>query len=147
MPDYFDVHAHVNFAAFDADRPEVLKHTLENRVWMMNVGTQKDTSTKAVELAESFAEGVYAAVAVHPIHTGKSYHDEDELGEGGKEFTSRGEAFDYDFYKKLALHPKVRAIGECGLDYYRIENQESGIRNQHDRVCYRVWFIPFLWYW
>ncbi len=119
-PRYVDIHSHLNFAAFDSDRADVLARTLGAGVWMMNVGTQKDTALKAVELAESVPEGVYAAVALHPIHTGKSHHDEDELGGAGA-FTSRGETFDYEYYKKLALRPKVRAIGECGLDYFRLE--------------------------
>lgn len=92
---------------------------------MVNVGTQKDTSQKAITLAEKYPEGVYATVGLHPIHTDKSFHDKEELGSGGEEFTSRGEVFDYDGYKKLALHPKVVAIGECGLDYYRINDADS----------------------
>lgn len=131
---YIDIHSHLNFAAFDTDREEVMARAREAGVAMINVGTQKDTSASAVVLAEKYPDGVYAAVGLHPIHTAKSFHDEEELGEGGKEFTSRGEVFDYDYYKKLALHPKVVAIGECGLDYYRIENgkekQEEIFRKQ-----------------
>ncbi|TSC57396.1 MAG: TatD DNase family protein, partial [Parcubacteria group bacterium Greene0416_79] len=93
------------------------------------VGTQQDTSRKAVELAEQYPEGVYATVGLHPIHTAKSFHDAKELGEGGKEFTSRGEVFDPTFYKNLAAHPKVVAIGECGLDYFR-ESEDAGFRIQ-----------------
>ena len=128
---FFDVHSHPNFADFDNDRDEVVRRALKNGVWLNVVGTQKDTSRAAVELAEKY-EGVFATVGLHPIHTGKSFHDKNELGEGGKEFTSRGEEFDYDFYKKLADNPKVAAIGECGLDYFRDtnKNQEEVFRKQ-----------------
>ncbi len=133
---YIDIHSHVNFAAFEKDREEVIKRARAAGVAMINVGTQKDTSASAVALAERYQEGVYAAVGLHPIHTAKSFHDEEELGTGGKEFTSRGEQFDYDFYKKLALHPKVVAIGECGLDRFRslevekFKAQEEAFRKQ-----------------
>lgn len=118
-PKYIDIHSHVNFKAFDEDRDEVIKRALDNDTWVINVGTQADTSKKAVEMANQYKEGVYAIVGLHPIHTGASYHDEKELGEGGKEFTSRGEAFDKEFYRELLRNPKVVGIGECGLDYYR----------------------------
>lgn len=118
-PRYFDAHGHPNFAAFDRDRGEAIKRALDAGVFVTAVGTQADTSRQAVMLAEKYPEGVYAAVGLHPIHTAKSFHDEKELGEGGREFTSRGEAFRYEVYRDLALHKKVVAIGECGLDYYR----------------------------
>lgn len=126
---FFDAHSHPNFAAFEGDREEVVKRALEAGVFMNVVGTQKDTSRDAVELAEKY-EGVFATVGLHPIHTGKSFHDKKEIGEGGQEFTSRGEEFDYDYYKKFAMHPKVVAIGECGLDYYRIEYGVLGIEEK-----------------
>lgn len=116
---YVDVHTHVHFEAFAVDREEVLRRAREAGVAMITVGTQKDTSRAAVELARA-SEDVFAAVGLHPIHTSASFHDEAELGAGGKEFTSRGEVFDYDAYKSLAEDPKVVAIGECGLDYYRL---------------------------
>lgn len=134
-PKYIDIHSHVNFTAFDHDRDEVIKRALDNKTWVINVGTQIDTSKNAVELAEKYDEGVYAIIGLHPIHTGASYHDEQELGEGGKEFTSRGESFDKDLYRKLLANKKVVAIGECGLDYYRcteesIEKQKKAFIEQ-----------------
>jgi len=131
LPKFFDIHSHPNFAAFDGDRDETIKRSLESGVFVNVVGTQKDTSKSALELAEKY-EGVYATVGLHPIHTGKSFHDKDEIGEGGQEFTSRGESFDYDYYKKLAIHPKVVAIGECGLDYFRIEYQVLSIKEKQE---------------
>ncbi len=120
-PQLIDAHAHVNFSAFDADREETVKRALDAGIWLINVGTQQDTSKSAVELAEKYDEGVYAIVGLHPVHTDKSYHDQAELGEGSQSFTSRGEIFDATYYEKLANHPKVVGIGECGLDYFRLE--------------------------
>ena len=118
---YVDIHTHVNLAAYDEDRDAVAAHTLAEGVAYINVGTQRDTSARAVELAQD-REGVYAAVGLHPVHTTKSYHDPQELG-GGTAFTSRGEDFDSAYYRALASDPKVVAIGECGFDYYRVEKE------------------------
>lgn len=123
MPKYIDIHSHVNFKAFDEDRDAVIKRALENDTWVINVGTQIDTSKKAVDMAHEYEEGVYAIIGLHPIHTGASYHDEKELGEGGVEFTSRGEIFNKDAYRELLKDPKVVGIGECGLDYYRCDKE------------------------
>ncbi|MBI2453989.1 MAG: TatD family hydrolase [Parcubacteria group bacterium] len=118
-PKLIDAHTHVQFAAYQDDVDEVIKRSLAAGIWLVNVGTQLDTSRDAIALAEKHPEGVYATVGLHPIHTDKSFHDKQELGEEGGEFTSRGEVFNYEAYKQLAQHPKVVAIGECGLDYYR----------------------------
>lgn len=126
---YFDAHTHVNFVAYQDDREETILRSKEQGVGMNVVGTQLDTSRSAVELAETH-EHVYATIGLHPIHTSKSYHDEKELGEGGKEFTSRGEAFDAAAYEKLGLSKKVIAVGECGLDYYRLDEQTKEVQKE-----------------
>ena len=120
-PKYIDIHTHVNFKAFDEDREAVIQRALDNNTWMINVGTQVDTSRSAVELAHKYTEGVYAIIGLHPIHTDASFHDEQELGGEGKEFTSRGEEFNKDSYRELLKDPKVVALGECGLDYYHLD--------------------------
>jgi len=132
---YIDVHTHVQFAAYDNDRNEVIERALENGVAMVNVGTQKDTSHKAIELAKRH-ENLWATVGLHPIHTSKSFHDEQELGAARLDpaslsrsevsgFWSRREEFDYDYYKNLAQDSKVVAIGECGLDYAAFVRERS----------------------
>ncbi len=118
---YIDIHAHLNFSAYNGDREEVIKRTKEADISVINVGTQFDTSQEAVELARD-NENFYATVGLHPIHSSKSHHDKAELGENGKEFVSRGEIFDKGKYRKLASDDKVVAIGECGMDYYRLES-------------------------
>lgn len=121
IPRLLDVHTHVQFHAFKEDADLVVERALTAGVWMINVGTQADTSQAAIAMAEKYPEGVYATVGLHPIHTDKSFHDQKEFGGEGEAFTSRGEEFNFAEYKKLAEHPKVVGIGECGLDYYRLE--------------------------
>jgi len=130
---FFDTHAHLNFAAFVRDRDRVIKKCLKEKVWLINVGTNFFTSQKAIEIAQNYREGVYAAVGLHPINldTGliKQKFDSDEFEEN-KESPFEKE-FDYEKYKKLALSnfqdenlggraqsKRVVAIGEIGLDYY-----------------------------
>ncbi len=127
MMKYFDAHTHVNFIAYKDDRDEVIQRALDVGVGMNVVGTQLDTSREAVALAEAH-DHIYATIGLHPVHTAKSYHDEKELGEGGKEFTSRGEQFDTAAYEALAQSPRVIAIGECGLDYYRVEEDTKDVQ-------------------
>jgi TatD DNase family protein len=115
---YFDTHAHLNFAAFVKDRDRVIRKCLKDDIWLINVGTNLFTSQKAVEIAQKYDEGVYAAVGLHPINldTGliKMKVDEDE----DEQDSPFEQEFDYEKYKKLAQEEKVVAIGEIGLDYY-----------------------------
>lgn len=132
---YFDIHTHVNLVAFTDDKADVITRARDGGVALINVGTQFDTSKSAVELARKYDSGVYATVGLHPIHTSKSFHDTQEFGLEGKEFTSRGEQFDSVAYAELARDKNVVAIGECGLDYYRVsedtkEKQFIAFRSQ-----------------
>jgi TatD DNase family protein len=123
MAKYIDIHSHVNFKAFDEDRDAVIRRALDNDTLVINIGTQFDTSKKAVEMTRDY-EGVYATIGLHPIHTSASYHDEAEIGvedAEGKAFRSHGEIFDKEKYKELVNMGKVVGIGECGLDYYHME--------------------------
>ncbi len=134
---YIDIHAHLNFVAYDADRDEVVKRASEAGVAVINVGTQIDTSRAAIELTEKY-DNMWAIVGLHPVHCSKSFHDEQELGpafanasvgKGG--FVSRGEVFDRVAYKKLLEHPKVVGLGECGLDYYRLEEGTKEVQKKN----------------
>jgi TatD DNase family protein len=124
---YFDAHTHVNFVAYKNDREATIQRAKDAEVGMNVVGTQFDTSKEAVALSEKY-DNVYATIGLHPIHTSKSYHDEKELGAGGKEFTSRGEVFDMSAYTELGKSPRVIAVGECGLDYYRVDKSTKDIQ-------------------
>lgn len=119
-----DTHAHINFNAFGDDADEVLQRAFENDIWMIMPGSQYTTSKRAVEIAEQYEEGVYAAVGIHPIHLDKRRVDVQEVQSTEEPeqpwmlFDTRAEDFDYEKYKELAQSKKVVAIGEVGLDYY-----------------------------
>lgn len=118
---YIDTHAHVNLSAFNDDRDEVLERTLASDVAHINIGTKQSTSAAAVAIADVHPD-VWAIVGLHPIQTSSGAHDEDEVGEGGAPFVSKGEVFDSNFYRDLARSSKkVVGIGECGFDYYHCD--------------------------
>jgi TatD DNase family protein len=112
-----DTHSHVQFNAFKEDSDEVIKRTLAENIWMINVGTKYETSANAFELAQKYPEGVFAAIGLHPIYAAaefvKTKTDPDE-----GEFLIHEQEFDKEKYKALAQSKKVVAIGEIGLDYY-----------------------------
>jgi TatD DNase family protein len=112
-----DTHAHVNFSAFKDDADEVIRRALASDTWMILVGSEVKTSKRALEYANRYEKGVYAAVGLHPMHT----HAQKATGED-YDFTTREESFSYDVYEKLAQFKKVVAIGEIGLDYYQIDS-------------------------
>lgn len=96
-----DSHCHLDFPHFDEDRDEVLARAIEVGVAaIINPGTDLESSRRAVALSERY-NNVYAAVGIHPHDASTlDHHTLSEL-------------------RQLASHPKVVAIGEVGLDYYR----------------------------
>ena len=109
----FDTHAHYDADAFDADRMEVLSSMPGQGVELiLNPGCDLKSSQTAVELAERFPF-VYAAVGVHP----------EECADWDAEH-------DIPVLEALAQNPKVRAIGEIGLDYHWQENPPRELQQQ-----------------
>ncbi len=120
---FFDSHTHLNLAAFDKDREKIIKKTLEQGVFVINIGTCYETSKKAVEIAQQY-KNCWATVGLHPSHTIPMKIDKSELLINTKENISEAEVFNKKFELLLKEpfdfaqdRPKVVAIGECGLDY------------------------------
>ncbi len=115
---FIDTHCHLNFHQFDADRELVVQRAVDAGVGIIiNPAVDLATSRQAIALAERYP-GVYAQVGVHPNDAADfSAATVAELAE-------------------LALHPKVVAIGEIGLDYYwqRVphEQQQAAFEAQLD---------------
>ena len=98
---FIDSHAHIQLLQFNRDRDAVLKRAYEAAVSnILVIGFNMETSLGAVELAEAHTH-IYATVGMHP-------HDAKDLTPDGLKAL-----------RELAEHPKVIALGEMGLDYYR----------------------------
>lgn len=102
---YFDAHCHIQFPPYDADQGAVITAMQDAQVGGLVVGVDYDSSKKAIALAEHH-EHLWASAGLHPNDTPE-------------------ETFDMDAMRSLAAHPKVVAIGECGLDNYRPADPES----------------------
>lgn len=96
---YVDAHCHLQFEHYAHDREAILERMREEGVAAVVVGCDFESSGKAVALAEKH-EYLFASVGLHPNHA--------------------AESFDEAAYRAFAAHPKVVAIGECGLDYFRM---------------------------
>ncbi len=108
----FDTHAHYDSNAFNGDRMELLASMPERGVdLILNPGCDVESSRQAVELSERFPF-VYAAAGIHPSDC-----------EGWNEDT-------LDELRALAARPKVKAVGEIGLDYYWKENPPPEFQKQ-----------------
>lgn len=101
MPDYFDIHSHVTDTQYDTDREAVLARLTDTNTYTITVGTDFELSQSAVELAHTHAN-VFACIGVHPVD-------------------NPTRKFEVEKFESLVSHPKVVAIGECGLDYFRFE--------------------------
>jgi len=96
-----DTHCHLDDPKFNSDRDEVIKRAADAGIgYIINVGSDLDNSKNAIAIAQKYPN-VYATVGLHP-------HDASSLDD--KSFSE---------FKKLSKSPKVVAIGEIGLDYYR----------------------------
>lgn len=110
MPKFVDIHSHLNFPEYDADRDAVILRMKDAGVWTITVGTNLETSRSAVALAERDpSAGIFACIGVHPVDDPAVVWDEKMTQE----------------FETLARHPRVVAIGECGLDYFRLDKDPA----------------------
>ena len=103
---YFDIHSHLNISPLMENTDELIQNLKEKGIGTITVGVDYTTSAHAVKLAEENPDILWATVGQHP-------NDNTE------------EIFDYEKYLELAKSDKVVAIGECGLDYFRLRGSDE----------------------
>jgi len=99
-----DTHCHLDDERYNDDITEVIERAKSQGVERFIIpGADPKTLQRAVELSETYDE-IYFAVGVHP-YDAKNYNRK--------------------FLEPFVTHPKCVAIGECGLDYFRLKNAKK----------------------
>lgn len=118
-----DTHCHLDDSRYNEDLQEVLDNAKGAGVEKYIIpGADSKTLQRAVEIAEEF-EDVYFAVGVHPYDI---------------------EGYDRSYLAQYVHHPKCVAIGECGLDYFRLPKGEESIA-QEKEAQKEVFIDQILW--
>jgi len=118
-----DTHCHLDDSRYIEDLDDVIARAQERSVEKYIIpGADPKTLERARQLSEKYAS-VYFAVGVHP-YDAKNY--------------------DRDFLAPYASHPKCVAIGECGLDYYRLPELQSDI-DAEKKMQKEVFIDQILW--
>ncbi len=103
-----DTHAHLDFEQFDNDREDAIKRFFsEGGQAILNIGVNEERSEKTLEITESYSN-IFASLGFHPSECQNVDLEKVEK-----------------YLKKKCLHPKVRAIGEIGLDYFHINQEDN----------------------
>lgn len=132
-----DGHTHIHFPAYDKDREEVLSRAKAAGVKMICVGTQAASSEAAVELAKKYPGEIWATAGFHPNHFASAWHHDKKEQEKAER-----EEFDAKRLRTIAENPEVVAIGEFGLDYYRLS--ASSVKRQEEKENQQEAFISQL---
>jgi TatD DNase family protein len=104
-PQFFDIHSHLNFPDYGSELPDVIQRLKDTNTHTITVGTDFESSKKAVELAQD-NENIYACIGIHPVDDANQEWDEES-------------------FESLVRHPKVVAVGECGLDFFHADKEKD----------------------
>jgi TatD DNase family protein len=114
MPVFYDTHAHLDYPDFASDLPQLIERAHAAGITkIMSIGTDLDSSRRAVALAEQF-DCVHAVVGWHPSEANRAPEDIRTA------------------LRELAGHPKVVALGETGLDYHHLPGTKSNHKPDDD---------------
>jgi len=115
MPVFFDTHAHLDYPDFATDFVQIIERAQSAGITrLISIGTDLASSARAIKLAEQYP-CIYAVAGWHPSH---AHEAPDDLRPALRE---------------LAQHPKVVALGETGLDYYRLPSTQGQGTEADDR--------------
>ena len=120
MYEYIDIHAHLGMKDFDEDREDLIKKLQVEKICVITVGVDKQSSFETVALANKY-ENIFATIGFHPTDTKENFVGSDFL--------------------ELVKNPKVVSIGECGLDFFRLEGDfTSESKKQIDNFSKQIDF-------
>ncbi|MFZ2522139.1 MAG: TatD family hydrolase [Minisyncoccia bacterium] len=106
--DYFDIHSHIYFPDYDKDREEEIEKIKKAKIGTITVGTDFESSQKAIEITKKH-HGFYACVGQHPSDLKPDSVFDERLSD-------------------LVDEEKVVCVGECGLDYFRLRDDDLELK-------------------
>ena len=118
MFEYIDIHSHLDLPYYQNDLEEQIDAIKKANIATISVGTDLERSKSVVALAEKH-NNIFACIGKHP------------------EDLKVDSLFDEGFFE-LAKHPKVVAIGECGLDYFRPEEDSPEVSEEIKKIQKKV---------
>ncbi len=120
---FIDTHCHLDSPIYERDLDIVVRHARDEGVAIVTLGSDLESSRRAVEIAERYPDGVFAAVGMHPAKIGGDLLAEDQLVNIGG-------------FSELLTHPKVVALGETGLDFHDLPTytRDDAERELADRI-------------
>lgn len=119
MPNFYDTHAHLDYQDFVSDFPAVLERAQAAGITrLISIGTDLESSRRAIALAEAH-DCIFAVAGWHP----------NDALEAPEDVRSA--------LRQLARHPKVVALGETGLDYYRLPSTKGGAAAEDEPIKQR----------
>jgi TatD DNase family protein len=119
MAIFYDTHAHLDYPDYAGDIQQVIERATSAGITkIISIGTDLESSRRAIQLAERCPQ-VFAAVGWHPTNANEAPGDLRPA------------------LRELAKHPKVVAIGETGLDYYRLPSTQEQKGTPEDDERYK----------
>lgn len=115
MPFLIDSHCHLQFNAFNQDRLEVINRMRQENINGIIIGGNYEESQQAIALAEK--ENFFASIGLHPIHV-------EEINDNSQGVV-KAEKFEKEKFIEFLKNPIVKAIGECGLDYFHLQDENK----------------------
>lgn len=106
--EYFDIHSHIYFPDFDIDREEEIEKIRKAGIGTITIGTDYDSSVESINIAEK-NDGFFASIGQHPSDLKEDSVFDERLSD-------------------LSDHELVICIGECGLDYFRISEDNITLK-------------------
>jgi TatD DNase family protein len=111
---YIDIHSHLDFPNFKEDLESVIDRMNKEGVGTITIGVSEETSREAVSLANRY-DNVWACIGLHPDD-------------------SNSEEFNKELFESLVQDPKVVAVGECGLDYFRLKEGDEDKKELQKKI-------------
>lgn len=113
---FVDLHSHLQFSDFDNDRDQILSDMKKNNVIAINVGIDEKSSRDGIAMAQKKSGLLWSTIGLHPLNPEGIYEMENLLTDE-------------------SLKTNICGIGECGLDYFRIlENEDSEGEKKSEKI-------------